>query len=118
MPKELILYNLKKDVTQEDYEAWCQAYKGPLLTSLDSVSDFTLLKIMGGAKGNGETGEFPEPAQSPYQYIGIMTVYSMEALNKDRDSEKFQKEFFAEWFSKWVGDFYILGGMETYEGSK
>ncbi len=118
MAKEIILYNLKKDVSPEDYEAWCREYKGPLLTGLDSVAGFTLVKILGGVQGNGETGKFPEPAPSPYQYIGIMNVHSMEALNKDRESEKFQKEFFAQWFTKWVGEFTILGGMEAYDGGE
>lgn len=118
MAKEIILYNLKKDVSAEDYEAWCREYKGPLLTGLDSVTGFTLLRMLGGVQGNGEKGQLPEPTQSPYQFIGILDASSMEGWDKDRTSEKFQKEFFPQWFSKWVADFYILGGIEQYEGIK
>jgi len=30
MPKEIILYNLKDEVTEADYVKWCETYKGPL----------------------------------------------------------------------------------------
>ena len=34
MAKEIILYNLRDDVTEEDYVKWCESYKGPLLLGL------------------------------------------------------------------------------------
>jgi len=29
MAKEIILYNLRDDVKEEDYVKWCKEYKGP-----------------------------------------------------------------------------------------
>ena len=52
MAKEIILYNLKDGVT-DDYKKWCEEYKGPLLLGLSATKSFTLVKMMGGIKGNG-----------------------------------------------------------------
>jgi hypothetical protein len=30
MPKQMILYNLREDVKDEDYIKWCHEFKGPL----------------------------------------------------------------------------------------
>ena len=116
MPKEIILYNLREDVTEEDYRKWCEEYKGPLLLGLNSSRGFTLLKMLGGVKGNGKEGVPPEQTKSPYQCIGILDVESLEEWKKDTTSKSFKDEFFPQWFSKWVADFYILGGTELYHG--
>ena len=50
MSKEIILYNLKDGVADEDYKKWCEEYKGPVLLSLNSAKTFTLVKMMGGIK--------------------------------------------------------------------
>ena len=116
MPKEIILYNLKDDVTDEDYKKWCEDYKGPILLGLSSAKSFTLLKMLGGIKGNGKEGIPPEPTKSPFTYIGILDIESLEGWGKDRESKAFKEEFFPQWFSKWVADFYVLGGEEVYFG--
>lgn len=46
MAKEIILYNLREDVTDEEYKKWCEDYKGPLLLELDSVKRFTLVGML------------------------------------------------------------------------
>lgn len=116
MAKEIILYNLRDDVTDEDYKKWCEDYKGPTLLSLGSVKSFSLVNMLGGVKGNGKDGVPPEPGPSPYKYIGILDSTSLEEWDKDRNSKTFKDEFFPQWFSKWVADFYVLAGMEVYEG--
>jgi hypothetical protein len=116
MAKEIILYNLRDDVTEEDYERWCEEYKGPLLLSLPGAKSFTLVKMMGGITGHGQQGTPPAPTASPYKYIGIMDVTSMEEWNQAHETEKFKEEFFPRWFSQWIGDFYVLGGTEAYHG--
>ncbi|MBW2066251.1 MAG: hypothetical protein JRJ03_15160 [Deltaproteobacteria bacterium] len=116
MPKEIILYNLKDDVKEEDYVKWCETYKGPLLLGQQGAKAFTLLKMMGGIQGNGQKGNPPSPTKSPFNYIGIMDVTSLEEWGKARETKAFKEEFFPQWFSKWVADFYVLGGIELYHG--
>ena len=117
MPKQLILYNLRDDVKEEDYIKWCEEYKGPLLLGLNSGKSFTLLRILGGVKGNGQKGVAPEETKTPYQFIGIMDVTSLDDWKKECEGSKaYAEEFRPQWFSKWAGDFFILGGKEAYYG--
>jgi hypothetical protein len=116
MAKEIILYNLRDDVKEEDYVKWCEDYKGPLLIGLPASKSFTLLKMMGGIQWNGQKGSPPNPTKSPFTYIGILDTTSLEEWAKSRESKAFKDEFFPQWFSKWAADFYILGGIEAYHG--
>jgi hypothetical protein len=45
MPKQIILYNLRDDVKEEDYIEWANKFKGPLLMGLPSTKSYTLLRI-------------------------------------------------------------------------
>lgn len=114
MAKEIILYNLRDDVKEEDYVKWCESYKGPLLLGLKGAKSFTLLKMMGGIRGDGQQGTPPEPTATPYQFIGIMDVSGLEDWKEAHETTAFKEEFFPQWFSKWVADFYVLGGIEAY----
>jgi hypothetical protein len=116
MAKEIILYNLKDSVTDEDYKKWCESFKGPLLLNLSSSKSFTLVKMLGGIKGNGQDGIPPEETKPPYKYIGIMDLSSLEGWQKDTESKAFKEDFFPKWFADWVADFYVLGGEEVYYG--
>lgn len=117
MAKEIILYNLRDDVTDEDYKKWCDEYKGPTLLRLDSVKHFTLVSLLGGVKGNGQESIPPEETKPPFKYVGILDSTSLEEWNQDRNSKTFKEDFFPQWFSKWVADFYVLAGMEVFEGT-
>ncbi len=102
MPKEIILYNLAENVTEEEYQDYVTNRKGPLLESLPSVEKFELVKIAGSASG-----------QIPYRYVGILHLKSLEDFQKnDAPSVKFQ-EFLADWRTR-VADFHILAGPEIY----
>jgi hypothetical protein len=102
MAKEIILYNLAPNVTDEQYKEYVTKEKGPLLESLASVKKFELVKITGAA-----TGEIP------YKYVGILHVNSLdEFYQKDAPSEKFQG-FMKKWQTM-VADFHILAGEEIY----
>ena len=118
MAKEIILYNLRDDVSEEDYVKWCENYKGPLLLGLQGSKAFTLVKMMGGITGNGQDGTPPGPTSPPYRFIGILDASSQEDWDKARESKAFKEEFFPQWFTKWVKDFYVLGGVEVYHGEK
>ncbi len=114
MPKSIILYNLKQGVSDDDYRKWCEECKGPFFSSLSACNSFTLVKMIGGMKGDGAKGAPPEEAASPYAYIGIVDAASLEEWQKDTESAPFKEKFFSPWFSKWVADFYVLVGVETY----
>ena len=101
MAKEIILYNLKDSVTDEEYLQYCEEQKGPLIKSLPSCKDFTLVRITGSQKG-----------EIPYAYVGIVDVTSIEEWKRDAASEPFQN-FLKEWIPK-VKDFHILTGSEVY----
>jgi hypothetical protein len=116
MAKSIILYNLKEGVSDEDYAKWCEEYKGPFFIGLKACNSFTLVKMLGGMRGDGAKGLPPAPAPSPYSHIGIVDVTSLEEWQKDTESKAFKEEFFPQWFSRWVADFFILVGMEVYQG--
>jgi hypothetical protein len=113
MAKEIILYNLRHDVKEKDYVKWVEDYKGPLLIGLPGSKSFTLLKMMGGAQGNVQKGSPPGPTKPPFEYIGILDATSLDEWGTSRET-KAVKEFFSQWSSRWVADFYILEGIELY----
>ena len=61
------------------------------------------------------SGTNPAIATS-FKYVGILDSTNLEEWRKDRDSKKYKEEFFPQWFSKWVADFYVLAGVEVYHG--
>jgi hypothetical protein len=117
MAKSIILYNLKEGVSDDEYRKWCDKYKGPFFLSLGACKSFTLVAMLGGTKGDGAKGLPPEITQPPFKYVGIIDVSSLEEWQKDTESKRFKEEFFPQWFSKWVADFYVLVGMEIYQGN-
>jgi hypothetical protein len=66
MAKEIILYNLAKNITDEEYKKFVTKEKGPLLESLSSVKKFELVKITGAATG-----------EVPFKYVGILHLKSL-----------------------------------------
>lgn len=118
MAKSIILYNLKDGVTDEDYVKWCNEYKGPFFLSLPACNSFTLVKMLGGIKGNGANSALPEATPPPYRYIGIVDVDNLDEWQRNAESKPFKEEFFPQWFSRWVADFYVLLGTEVYKGQR
>jgi hypothetical protein len=47
---------------------------------------------------------------------GIVDATSQEDWAKGKESKAFKKEFSPQWFTKWVKDFYVLGGVVVYHG--
>lgn len=101
MAKEIILYNLKDDVTDDDYKKYCDEEKGPFLNSLPSCKQFTLVKIVASKKG-----------EIPYKYVGIVDATSTADWQRDASTEEFQA-FLGGWLPK-VADFHILMGEEVF----
>ena len=116
MPKQIILYNLQDGVKEEDYIKWCEDYKGPVMLGVKSAKRFTLLRVLGGERGDGQKGIEPAQAKFPYRYIGIMDVEGLEEWRTNTAASKeFSEEFAAEWFTKWAADFYALDADEIYD---
>jgi hypothetical protein len=86
------------------------------LLNLKSTKGFTLLKMAGGRKWNGQKGEPPVETKSPFSLIRILDVTSKEEWMKDVASEVYQKDFFPKFFSNWAADGYAILGEEVYHG--
>lgn len=99
MAKEIIPYNLRDDDKEEDYVKWCENYKGPLPIGPSRLKSFTLLRIMAGARGNGQKGSLPGPTKPPFNYIGILDAPSLEEWGRSRESKAF-KESPSQWLSR------------------
>ena len=50
MAKQFILYNLKDDVSQDDFEKWVNEFKGPFISGLPAVKRYTLTKVSGAVQ--------------------------------------------------------------------
>lgn len=90
--------------------------KGPTLIGLDSVKSFTLVSMVGCIKGNGKESIPPEETKPSFKYEGILDSTRLEDRNEDRNSKTFKGEFFPQWFSRWVAYFYVMAGMEVFQG--
>ena len=102
MAKQIILYNLAENITEEQYEAYVTSEKGPLLDSLESVKKFEVVKTTGSLSG-----------EIPYKYVGIMHLTSLDDFNqKDAAKQEFQT-FLAKWLPM-VSDFHLLFCEEVY----
>ena len=119
MPNQIILFNLKDGVKEEDYMKWVREYKAPLQLSLSSGKRFTMLRMFGGEKGDGQKGIEPQPVESPYKYVVIMEVTDLGSWEKDMaESKEFMEVLVPTWFTQWVGDFIAIAGVEIYDKGK
>ncbi|RMF10429.1 MAG: REDY-like protein HapK [Alphaproteobacteria bacterium] len=80
--KIIVLFNLKKNVTVEDYEKWARTVDMPTVRSLKSVNNFDILRC---------TGMLMSEDAPPYQYIEIIDVNDMEQFGADVSSPKIQE---------------------------
>jgi hypothetical protein len=115
MAKQVILYNLREDVNEEDYAEWCNEFKGPLILGLPSTKKLTLMRMSAGKKGNGKEGIAPEDAEPPYRFIGVLDIRNREEYVRDMGSKAYQEDFFPQWFNNWVADFYAIPGDEVFD---
>jgi hypothetical protein len=111
MAKQLVLYNLKDNVREEDFVKWVRDYKGPLIAGLSSVNRYTLTWVKGAVKADGGP---PGAVESPYRLAGIVDVTSLEAYAKDQESPIYKDEFMPL-FKKWVKNFLILKAEEFFD---
>ena len=102
MAKLFVLYNLAPHVTEEQYREYVTEEKDPLMTTFSTVKKFELTKTMESPYG-----------KSPYKYIGIIHLRSVdEWVKKDFPSAKFQ-EMYKKWKSM-VTDMQFWFAEEIY----
>ena len=81
MAKIIVLFNLKPGTSVAEYERFARETDLPIVNKLPSVNRFEVLKAQ-GLLGGGS---------SPYAYIEIIDVNSMEKLGADVSSETMQQ---------------------------
>lgn len=79
--KIVALFNLKPDVSVEDYENWARTTDLPTVNGLSSVDKFTVFRSV-GLLGSEEP--------PPYSYIEIIDVADMEQFGGEISSETMQ----------------------------
>ena len=110
MAKQFILYNLKDDVSEEDFEKWVNEFKGPLISGLSAVKNYTLTKVGGAIKAEGGP---PGPADSPYKLVGVVDLTSFEDYTKDQETPVYKEEFMPQFMQR-IKNVIILRAEEIF----
>ena len=110
MPKMIIMYNLKDDLKEEDFVNWVHEFKGPFITGLSSVKSYILSKTETALES---TGGPLEPAEIPYNIVGIVDVTSIEAYAKDQATPAYRDDFTPQ-MMKWVKNMTYLKIREFF----
>ena len=77
----IVLFNLKPGTDVTAYEKWAKETDLPTVNALGSVDKFTVHRA---------TGLFGSDASSPYQYIEIIDIKTMDGFVGDISTEAFQ----------------------------
>jgi hypothetical protein len=77
----IVLFNLKDAGSRAAYERWARDVDLPTAGALPSVDKFEVLKASGLLTGG----------PSPYEYVEILRINSMDQLGKDIGTEAMQK---------------------------
>lgn len=102
MEKQIILYNLASNITDEQYKQYVINEKGPLIEGLSSTKKYELVRIMQSDSG-----------KIPYNYVGIVSVTSLSEFGqKDAPSPAFQG-FLKKW-QPMVSDVLMMSGIQIY----
>ena len=78
----IVLFNLKKNVTQVDYENWAQSTDLPIVRDLNSVENYQIFK---------SSGLLGSDSPSPIDYIEMITINDRDQFNNDISSEVMAK---------------------------
>ncbi len=76
----VVLFNLKVGVNADEYEAWARSTDLPNVNGLPSVRSFRVLRSAGLLGG----------APSPYQYVELIEIDSLEQFRGEVKSEVMQ----------------------------
>jgi REDY-like protein HapK len=77
----ICLFNLKSDADTAAYEKWAREADIPAVKALGSVEAFTVHRA---------TGLFGSDAPSPYQYVEVIDIKTMDGFVGDITTEAFQ----------------------------
>ena len=110
MARQIVLYNLREDVKEEDFIKWVHEFKGPFISGLSSVRSYTVSKIKAALKS--EEGS-PGPVNPPYRIVGIVDVSRLKDYERDQQTTAYKEDFMPQ-FSKWIQDILILQAEEFY----
>jgi hypothetical protein len=79
----IVLVNLKKGVSPEDYERWILDSYAPAVRSLPSVEDWRDYRV-GGLLGSEDT--------PPYRYVVTLEINDLEQLGRDMQGEEIGRD--------------------------
>ena len=78
----VVLFNLKSESKQAEYEQWARTTDIPTAGGLPSVDNFEVLRSV---------GILGSDAKPPYKYIELLKVNDMEKLTQDIATETMQR---------------------------
>lgn len=78
----IVLFNLKKNVSQIDYENWAQSTDLPIVRDLGSVENYQIFK---------SSGLLGSDSPSPIDYIEMISINDRDQFNDDISSEMMTK---------------------------
>lgn len=81
MTRIVVLFNLKADADRSAYENWARTADTPTVNALPSVSSFTVHRAI---------GLLGSDTPSPYEYIEVLDVTSMDGLFEDIATDAMQ----------------------------
>jgi len=95
--KILVLFNLKPEISVEDYENWAKTVDIPTVNGLGSIEKFEVFKT---------TGLLFSEDKAPYQYFETIDILDMDKFGEEAGSEAMQK--IAEAFQGMAADLVFI----------
>ena len=102
MPFEIILYNLKPDVTDEQFQEYVDNEKGPYIDSLPSVDKYELVKITESRSG-----------VIPFRYVGVVHLNSLEGF-KQRGTQTDEYRAFSAKMAGFTSELHVTLGEQIH----
>ena len=75
----IVIFNLKKGVSEKDYEDWAIKEDVPIVSGLTSVSEYKVYRSL---------GIFGSEESPPYRYIEMIAFSDLDQFTSDISSEK------------------------------
>lgn len=98
--KQVFLYNLKPEITDEQYDQFLRSVKGPIISRMEHNISFNMLRMDKFVQG-----------PCAYKYIGIVEITDLENWAKDCSTPDYQA-FQAEWAAMVEGEFVYWEGKD------
>jgi hypothetical protein len=102
MPIEIILYNLRPDVSDEQFKEYVDSEKAPYIESLPSVDRYELVRIAESRSG-----------VIPFRYVGIVHLNSLESF-KERDSQTDEYRAFSAKMAGMTSEIHVTFGERIH----